>query len=412
MDQFQKNKTFCNTEEKIKFMMILDISSKESSLKERVSREMLRVIGSWNKNSQVIDFSNNEELKDSIFKTKSNVILSLYELPLDTAMMLKDMGVIQIIIGRNDDLIDHVDIFIDPLEPKSFQHFFGTNFIPGDDFSEDILEEISQYFEMDKDIFLQKLHSNRAKESLCEILQIFKLMEWDSDFFGFNIGYVSCRRLTENIESYIKQKSQELNIDMIQYNCNCHDQVSILTAEKNGYSFVDVRVTFELMLQRMNDINSDLDLIIFRKGEEKDIERLRVIAGEIYTLSRYYFDQKFNHEKVREFYEGWLEKGIRGEYDDYCFILEADQQPVAFTTVKENDDGTADIGIVGVDKNYSGRSLGTILIQKVIKELRKKNLSVLRVVTQGRNYPAQRLYQKSGFITNQMELWYHKWLNN
>ena len=144
-------------------MMILDISSKESSLKERVSREMLRVIGSWNKNSQVIEFSNNEELKDSILKTKSNVILSLYGLPLDTAMMLKDMGVIQIIIGRNDDLIDHVDIFIDPLEPKSFQHFFGTNFIPGDDFSEDILEEISQYFEMDKDIFLQKLHSNRAK---------------------------------------------------------------------------------------------------------------------------------------------------------------------------------------------------------------------------------------------------------
>ena len=77
-------------------MMILDISSKESSLKERVSREMLRVIGSWNKNSQVIEFSNNEELKDSILKTKSNVILSLYGLPLDTAMMLKDMGVIPV----------------------------------------------------------------------------------------------------------------------------------------------------------------------------------------------------------------------------------------------------------------------------------------------------------------------------
>ena len=108
----------------------------------------------------------------------------------------------------------------------------------------------------------------------------------------------------------------------------------------------------------------------------------------------------------------FFEKGIRGEYDDYCFILEADQKPVAFTTVKENDDGTAAIGIVGVDKNYSGRSLGTILIEKVINKLREKNLSVLRVVTQGRNYPAQRLYQKSGFITNQMELWYHKWLNN
>ena len=410
MDQYQKSKIFSNIEGKIKFMIILDISSKESSLKERVSREMLSVISSWNKDSEVIDFSSVSELEDTILKTKSKVIVSLYELPLDASSMLKDLGVIQIIIGRNDNLIDCADIFIDPLEPKSFQHFFGSDFLPIEDLSEDILSEISQYFEVDKDVFIKKLYSNRAKESLCEILQIFKLMEWDSDFFGFNIGYVSCRRLTKNIETYIKQKSRELNIEMIQYNCNCHDQVSILTAEKNGYSFVDVRVTFELMLRKMNIKNSELDTIIFRKGEEKDIRKLRKTAGEIYTLSRYYFDQKFDHEKVREFYEGWLEKGIRGEYDDYCFVLEVDQQAVAFTTVKENDDGTADIGIVGVDKNYSGRSLGTILLEKVTNELKKKNLSVLRVVTQGRNYPAQRLYQKSGFITNQMELWYHKWL--
>ncbi|SVC68691.1 uncharacterized protein METZ01_LOCUS321545, partial [marine metagenome] len=134
------------------------------------------------------------------------------------------------------------------------------------------------------------------------------------------------------------------------------------------------------------------------------------IAGEIYTLSRYYFDKNFDQEKVKEFYEGWLKKGVRGEFDDYCYILEVNNQPVAFTTVKECDDNTADIGIVGVDENYSGRSLGTQLLQKVISDLKNKEYSILRVVTQGRNYTAQRLYQKSGFITSQMELWYHKWM--
>ncbi len=392
--------------------MILDISLPQTSLKARVCREILIAITSWNKKAHFKNFKDIDDLKDSILKTESKIIVSLYGLPIDVSNVLKELGLIQIIIGRNDDLLDYADIFIDPLEPKSFQYFFGIDFLPVEDLSQNVLAEISQYFDMDRNEFVQKLSTNRAKDSLCEILQVFKLLNWDSDFFGFNIGYVSCRRLTKNIESYIKERSKELSIDMIQYNCNCHDQISILTAEENGYSFVDVRVTFELKLQGMSPKNSDLDSIIFRKGQEKDIERLRGIAGEIYTLSRYYFDQRFNHEKVREFYEGWLEKGIRGEYDDYCFILEVDQQPVAFTTVKQNDDGTADIGIVGVDKNYSGRSLGTILINRVINDLRKKNLSVLRVVTQGRNYPAQRLYQKSGFITNQMELWYHKWLND
>tara|TARA_B100001142_G_scaffold328986_1_gene390666 strand:- start:2802 stop:3980 length:1179 start_codon:yes stop_codon:yes gene_type:complete len=391
--------------------MILDISLPELSLKARVCREILIAISCWNKKAYFKNLKDIDDLKDSILKTKSKIIVSLYALPIEVSDALRELGIIQIIIGRNDDLLNYADIFIDPLEPKSFQHFFGTDFLPVEDLSQNALTEISQYFETDRNEFVQKLSTNRAKDSLCEILQVFKLLDWDSSFFGFNIGYVSCRRLTKNIESYIKERSKELNIDMIQYNCNCHDQVSILTAEENGYSFVDVRVTFELMLQNIDYENDDLGDVIFRKGEQEDIDKLRNIAGEIYTLSRYYFDRRFDQDKVREFYEGWLEKGIKGEFDDYCFIVEVDGRPVAFTTVKESADGTADIGIVGVDKDYSGRSLGTILIKKVIEELKRKNLTALRVVTQGRNYPAQRLYQKSGFITNQMELWYHKWLN-
>ena len=376
-------------------MIIVDTSLGTSSLKERVSRQMLKIIRSWNPSAEFISFNNSEDLIEQITGNQSKIIVSTFQLPVNVSAALNGLGIVQIIIGINDDLLDHVDIFIDPLEPKSFQHFFGTDFLPINEFPHNLTKEISKFFQTDELELLRDLSTNRANESLSEILQVFKLMEWDSEFFECNIGYVSCRRLTENIESYIKEKTRELKIDMIQYNCNCHDQVSIFTAEKNNYSFVDVRITFEIMLQKTKEVDSNEDNIIFRKAEEKDVEPLSNIAGEIYTLSRYYFDKNFDQEKVKEFYEGWLKKGVRGEFDDYCYILEVNNQPVAFTTVKECDDNTADIGIVGVDENYSGRSLGTQLLQKV---------------TQGRNYPAQRLYQKSGFITSQMELWYHKWM--
>jgi len=32
------------------------------------------------------------------------------------------------------------------------------------------------------------------------------------------------------------------------------------------------------------------------------------------------------------------------------------------------------------------------------------------VVTQGLNVPAQRLYQKSGFLVSSVYLWYHLWI--
>ncbi len=35
----------------------------------------------------------------------------------------------------------------------------------------------------------------------------------------------------------------------------------------------------------------------------------------------------------------------------------------------------------------------------------------VNVVTQGKNIPAQRAYQRCGFITRSVELWFHKWFD-
>jgi ribosomal protein S18 acetylase RimI-like enzyme len=36
-------------------------------------------------------------------------------------------------------------------------------------------------------------------------------------------------------------------------------------------------------------------------------------------------------------------------------------------------------------------------------------MRVATVVTQGRNIASQRLYQKHGFVTQSIQLWYHRW---
>jgi RimJ/RimL family protein N-acetyltransferase len=41
-----------------------------------------------------------------------------------------------------------------------------------------------------------------------------------------------------------------------------------------------------------------------------------------------------------------------------------------------------------------------------------QDIKTVHVVTQGRNTRAQRLYQRCGFVTRSMELWYHRWFDN
>jgi ribosomal protein S18 acetylase RimI-like enzyme len=64
---------------------------------------------------------------------------------------------------------------------------------------------------------------------------------------------------------------------------------------------------------------------------------------------------------------------------------------------------------VGLDLAFAGRNLGQGLLAGTLKQLADRDVRYVQVVTQGRNYAAQRLYQRCGFVTRKTELWYHKW---
>ena len=56
-----------------------------------------------------------------------------------------------------------------------------------------------------------------------------------------------------------------------------------------------------------------------------------------------------------------------------------------------------------------GIGLGTHLVNAALQFMLEKGRSRATVVTQGRNVASQRLYQRCGFITHAVELYYHRW---
>ena len=242
-----------------------------------------------------------------------------------------------------------------------------------------------------------------------EIANLITRLEFDSQFYGFPVAYITSKYLTRSIVYRVNQFIQQNRIRLVEYLCNCHDDISVRIAEESGFHFTDIRFSLFLKTDRDPDISLPPG-IRFGKAQEKDIPRLREIGAGIYRESRYYFDGNFDEQKINEFYQSWIEKGVRGTFDDCCYSLFDRDLPIGFCTMRLAPGHAAKIGVFGMSKDCQGKGLGKMLLNNVIKSARDQGVKIIHVVTQGRNYFAQRLYQCAGFRTHGNELWYHKWI--
>jgi len=304
-------------------------------------------------------------------------------LPKEWYLITKGLKIVTITLDNLEKYHDYPDIVID------FKSLDNNRYFTGSDYS------ICNNIDMEADFL--------------EIINLIVKMEWDSDFWGYNVAFLSSRHLTENIIFNINKFIRKENIKLIEYLCNCHDNRSVIIAEQHGFHFTDIRLSFEKILNEKKDVKLD-EGIIFNKAKEKDIPVLKDISIDLYKDSRYFFDTNFDINKAREFYQSWVVKAVQGTFDDECYCLYDNAQPIGFCTIKYGISDSASIGLFGLSKKYQRKGLSKKLLELVLNELINKKISRATVVTQGRNYLAQRLYQKAGFLTRSTELWYHKWI--
>ena len=92
-------------------------------------------------------------------------------------------------------------------------------------------------------------------------------------------------------------------------------------------------------------------------------------------------------------------------------VLCHDDIPIACCSILYSSKLSATIGLFAVDEKMSGKGLGNILLRKVFQNLVSQGVQNVSVVTQGRNYGAQRLYQRAGFQSEKIEIYYHCWFD-
>lgn len=237
---------------------------------------------------------------------------------------------------------------------------------------------------------------------------LIEYLPWDSSHFGYRIARAGSSRIDIDAYRDLEAACREQDIECLYFLADAADQCTIACLLAGGFEFVDIRLT---LAGRIGEIprTSPAGAVSYRIGSEGDLDALLPIAGNSFTLSRFFVDRRFGSAKASRMYEIWLEKSLTTEYADAVVVAEVAGRAVGFVTCHLQETGEANIGLVGVADSARGMGCAGGMLGRAADWLSERGIAGVNVVTQGRNVSAQRLYQRCGLVTRSVELWFHKW---
>jgi dTDP-4-amino-4,6-dideoxy-D-galactose acyltransferase len=239
-------------------------------------------------------------------------------------------------------------------------------------------------------------------QAICEFL------DWDSKFFGRRIARLVVPCLTEKAIAAIDSWCCEHRIDCLYFLAGSSDQRTARLAQENGFRFVDARVTLDVRITKACGTGDSAPGTLVRNAVEADIDALKTIARRSHRDSRFYFDGNFPVQRCDELYETWIEKSCRG-WAKNVLVATNQGEIEGYISCHVPSVGSGQIGLVGVSEKAQGKGVGRELLINAIRWFWEEGVEVASVATQGRNVRAQRLYQRCGFATRSVELWFHRW---
>ena len=239
-----------------------------------------------------------------------------------------------------------------------------------------------------------------------------ELLPWDSEFFGRRIAKVSGHTLDETFAKEIDQWCAQQRVEVLYFLANSQSTTTTQVAENHGFNLVDIRITLERAAQAGSQLaKPPLPAgLTIRPADSKDVPALQNIARQAHTDSRFFNDAHFSRAQAQELFATWIRVECDGAAKKVLVLASAEDRPLGYVTCQAHDDGQAgQISLMAIGEQARGQGLGMSLVMAAVEWLTTQPVQTVSVVTQGRNIAAQRVYQRCGFLIQDLQLWYHKW---
>jgi dTDP-4-amino-4,6-dideoxy-D-galactose acyltransferase len=239
-----------------------------------------------------------------------------------------------------------------------------------------------------------------------------ELLPWDTEFFRCRIARVCGETLRPEQVEPIDDWSRRNRIQGLYFLARADDPVTLRTVGQHGFSLVDIRLTFEHKVMPARDLaGSDPRAgTRIRPATAGDVTGLQAIARTAHTATRFFNDSHFPRQRAEDFYSTWIALEVQGRAQIVLVAATSADQPVGYVSCHlEPVPRRGQIGLVGVSAEFRGQGIGKNLVLAAMDFFGTLDVREVTVVTQGNNLAAQRLYQQCGFLSRDLQLWYHKW---
>lgn len=234
-------------------------------------------------------------------------------------------------------------------------------------------------------------------------------LNWDSELFNKEICRINHDKLDQDQLIRCVEWAKSKNIDCVYYLIDSSDITYINIAEKNGFNFVDFRMTLNIDLKNNDFKTLKINSTQFiREANSFDTLKIKALARLNHTESRFFKDNNFDKSKSEKLFELWIDRSVASA-SSIIIISEFEADISGYIAISYQDNKGV-IELIGVDPKYRGKGLGVNLILYALKWFKFKNIYNIDVVTQGTNIPALRMYSKCGFSPIQSKSWYHLWI--
>lgn len=236
----------------------------------------------------------------------------------------------------------------------------------------------------------------------------YHLLPWDSKLFGYSVAKIRknihIENLCELLES-LKDRKVRLVYCFID---PLDKRLNAVAISANGV-LVDEKVTYELNSSIIEECDENHGSI--HSYTEKVLsQKLISLALQSGIHSRFYVDKNFTHDEYKKLYTTWLKKSILHKIALDVLIYESSKNHVEGFITLELKKKKMSIGLLAVDKDSRGKSIGKLLVTQALINVKKRGYKKVFVTTQGSNLVACHFYEKLGFLKFKTENVYHFWL--